>query len=158
DGTNPAGYPAPRSPSRVGPARLRGAAELSTGCTHDEDDGAARRTLAQDGTMRPGTTGDRTMRRRAAVGAIARARNRERAGQGHDKPAAAAAARQTRRSRNTRQGAVRPQDRAREFTSAHHRLLFQGLSRRRDGAADQRPDLASHATLAQPQLGPSELD
>ena len=54
------------------------------------------------------------------------------------------------------QGIVRPQDRARETRNAHHRLLRQGLPRRRRGAADQRPDLAGDAAFAQPQLGPSE--
>ena len=37
-----------------------------------------------------------------------------------------------------------------------HRLLRQGLPRRRHRAADQRPDLAGDAALAQPQLGTSE--
>ena len=39
---------------------------------------------------------------------------------------------------------------------AHHRVLRQGLSRRRHGAADQRRDLAGDAPFAQSQLGPSE--
>ena len=69
--------------------------------------------------------------------------------------AAAAAARQARRSRNPGQGTVRPPDDAGAARGAHHRLLRQGLPRRRHGAADQRPDLAGDAAVAQPQLGPS---
>ena len=38
---------------------------------------------------------------------------------------------------------------------AHRRLLRQRLSRRRRSPADQRPDLAGDAALAQPELGPS---
>ena len=38
------------------------------------------------------------------------------------------------------------------------RLLHPRLPRRRRGAADQRPDLAGDAAVAQPQLGPSRAD
>ena len=60
-------------------------------------------------------------------------------------PGAAPAACPSRRSGHPGEGTVRPQDRPRQDGRAHHRLLFQGLSRRRRGAADQRRDLAGDA-------------
>ena len=56
------------------------------------------------------------------------------------------------------QGAVRRRQDAGAARCPLHRLLRQGLPRRRRGAAHRRPGLAGHAPLAQPQLGPSRPD
>ena len=42
-----------------------------------------------------------------------------------------------------------------EHAGPRHRQLCQGLPRGRQGAARDRPRLAGHAHVAQPQLGPS---
>ena len=44
------------------------------------------------------------------------------------------------------------------LAGARDRLLSARLPRRRRRAADQRQDLAGHAAVAQPQLGPSRPD
>ena len=87
----------------------------------------------------------------AAVATSAAAR----AGQGLGQSKAAAAARQSRRPKTAGQGIVRPARDRGAVGGALARLLCQRLPCRRRRGADQRPDLAGDAAVAQPQLGPS---
>ena len=81
---------------------------------------------------------------------------RRRAGQGHARAEAAAAARQSRRSQDSRpRNCSAAAHTPAPLQARIHRLLCQGLSRRRRRAADQRQDLAGDAAVAQSQLGPS---
>ena len=66
---------------------------------------------------------------------------------------AAAAAGQSQRSQDRRQGAVRPQGAAGGDADARARVLCPWLHRRRRGAADQRRHLAGDAAVAQSLLG-----
>ena len=77
------------------------------------------------------------------------------AGQGHGQSKTAAAARQSQRSQDRRQGAVRPQGAAGGDADARARLLCPWLHRGRGRAADQRRQLAGDAAVAQSLLGPS---
>ena len=77
-----------------------------------------------------------------------------RAGQRQRQPATVAAARQSGRSQNAGQGIVRPQADAGQSAVARHRLLHKRLPGRRHCIAGQRADLAGHAAVTQPQLGP----
>ena len=70
-------------------------------------------------------------------------------------PDASAAAAESRCAVDAGQGTVRAQVNAVSRAAALDRRLFRRLPRRRCAAADHWTCLASHAAVAQPQLGPS---
>ena len=76
----------------------------------------------------------------------------------HAQSAAVAAACQSECAVDAGQGTVRPRADAVSRSGAPDRLLCRRLPRRRRGAADHRPGLASHAAVAQPQLGNALAD
>ena len=78
------------------------------------------------------------------------------AGQGRARSQAAAAARQSLQSGDAGARTVWPRAGGGAAPSRSDRLLFARLSRGRRAAADQRPPLAGHALVAQPQLGASQ--
>ena len=112
-------------------------------------DGACRRSSPpQDaGRRRSGRRGGRTQPRQPTR-RLETAKTAKKAGQKAAKAKAADAG----------QGAVRRRQDAGAAGSPLHRLLRQGMPRRRLRAAHRRAGLAGHAPLPQPQLGPSRPD
>ena len=101
---------------------------------------AANRVVYRTGGMPPHDDETKDARRRICIhNRFSCTGGRQRANQGHGQSAAVANAGEARRSRHSGKGiGVRPSVYAGSSRSARYWLLLQGLSRRRQGAADQR--------------------